>query len=154
MPSRKPPSAPQPSSSGGPERLILAAALLLPLGVILLALGQLPGTSFASPSAILHTDASMGMLSKRPVVTSSEPPPTLVPPTATPRPTATPMAAMTAPQATATAGPKKGSYTVQPGDELKQIAAQYNISIWKIIAANEIPNPDSLRVGQVLRIPE
>jgi LysM repeat protein len=46
-----------------------------------------------------------------------------------------------------------GTYTVQKGDELRHIAAKYGVSIWKIIDANEIPNPDSLRVGQVLRIP-
>jgi LysM repeat protein len=46
------------------------------------------------------------------------------------------------------------TYTVQRGDELKQIAAQYGVTIWTIINANDIPNPDSLRVGQVLTIPE
>jgi len=43
---------------------------------------------------------------------------------------------------------------VQPGDELKNIAAGYNLSIWKVIQSNNIPNPDSLRVGQVLKIPD
>jgi LysM repeat protein len=131
--------------------LILGLALLIPLAVIFMALGQLPGTSFASPTALLHQDAGMALVAKRPMVTTSEPPPTLVPPTATPKPTATPV-----PQAqpTATAMPKGGSYTVQPGDELKHIAATYNVSIFKIIAVNDIPNPDSLKIGQVLKIPE
>ena len=44
--------------------------------------------------------------------------------------------------------------SVQHGDELKNIAAQYGVSIWKIIASNDIPDPDSLRVGQVLKIPD
>jgi LysM repeat protein len=42
---------------------------------------------------------------------------------------------------------------VQPGDILKQIAARYGVSMASIIALNNIPNPDSLRVGQVLTIP-
>ena len=45
------------------------------------------------------------------------------------------------------------TYTVKPGDELKNIAAAYHVSIWSIIDHNNIPNPDSLRVGQVLQIP-
>jgi LysM repeat protein len=46
------------------------------------------------------------------------------------------------------------TYTVQPGDELKEIAATYHVTVWQIIDANSIPNPDSLKVGQVLRIPD
>jgi spore germination protein len=42
---------------------------------------------------------------------------------------------------------------VQRGDLLKQIAARYGVSIASILAINDIPNPDSLRVGQVLVIP-
>ena len=63
-----------------------------------------------------------------------------MPPTPQARPTATPL--------------KGGAYTVVPGDELKNIAADHNISMTKIIAANNIPDPDSLRVGQVLHIPD
>jgi lipoprotein NlpD len=75
-----------------------------------------------------------------------------VPPTATPKPTVTPVPQR--PAASATAAPQPGgTYVVQPGDELKSIAADYNVSIWKIIAANNIPDPDSLKIGQELRIP-
>jgi LysM repeat protein len=45
------------------------------------------------------------------------------------------------------------TYTVQPGDELRYIAAQYGVSIASILALNEVPNPDSLRIGQALRLP-
>lgn len=83
----------------------------------------------------------------------SGPPPTLVPPPPTPRPAAPAVAAAPAAEPTDVPLPK-GSYTVKPGDELKGIAAQSGVSIWKIIQANDIPNPDSLRVGQVLKIPE
>jgi LysM repeat protein len=42
---------------------------------------------------------------------------------------------------------------VHRGDLLKQIAARYGVSVASILAINTIPNPDSLRVGQVLKIP-
>jgi len=45
------------------------------------------------------------------------------------------------------------TYTVQRGDILKQIAARYGVSMASIMAINSIPNPDSLRIGQVLTIP-
>jgi nucleoid-associated protein YgaU len=45
-------------------------------------------------------------------------------------------------------------YTVQRGDELLQLAKKYNFSTKEFMANNEIPNPDSLVVGQVLRIPK
>lgn len=44
-------------------------------------------------------------------------------------------------------------YTVQPGDALLDIAKKYQLTIKDIMAVNEIADPDSLRVGQVLRIP-
>ena len=44
-------------------------------------------------------------------------------------------------------------YTIQPGDELLNIAKRYQVNMEDILAINQIDNPDSLRVGQVLRIP-
>jgi LysM repeat protein len=149
----------QASSNAGPERFVLGMALLVPLMVGALALAQLPGTRLASPASVLLSDANDSIVFKRPAPSKPAPPPTLVPPTATPRPTATPQPTATpvpptpTPQPTAT--PERGrSYTVRKGDQLKNIAAQYRISIWKIIDNNDIPNPDSLRIGQVLRIPD
>jgi len=140
------------SSSGGAERLVLGLALLLPLAVIVLALAQLPGTSLAAPSNLIPSDTSSTIF-KRPVSSNAAPPPTLAPPTATPIATATPVP-LVAPTAQASATPTKGgTYTVKPGDELRHIAADYQVSIWKIIAANDIPNPDSLKIGQELKIP-
>jgi LysM repeat protein len=143
-------------SAGGPERYVLALALLVPLGFALLLSAQLPGMSLAAPYSMLPTGSGPGMISKRPVGSSAAPPPTLVAPTVTPRPTATLVPGQAAVVSRATAAPtplKGGTYTVQPGDELKHIAADYNVSIWKIIAANDIPDPDSLRIGQELHIP-
>ena len=62
-------------------------------------------------------------------------------------PTPTPAPAQPAP------APAYRTYVVQRGDILKQIAARYGVSMASIMAINTIPNPDSLQVGQVLRIP-
>jgi hypothetical protein len=60
--------------------------------------------------------------------------------------------ALMAQPAQATAGHRV--YMVQPGDQLKHIAAAYGVSMASILAANDVPNPDSLSVGQVLVIPD
>jgi len=73
--------------------------------------------------------------------------------TATPAPTETPTAAPTETPTTA-ATSNYVEYTVQKGDSLKGIAEKYNMTIRDILAVNEIPNPDSLVVGSVLRIPK
>ncbi len=44
------------------------------------------------------------------------------------------------------------TYTVQPGDQLKNIAARYGVSIWDLVAADQVSDPDHLRVGQTLRV--
>ncbi|HEU5015734.1 MAG TPA: LysM domain-containing protein [Roseiflexaceae bacterium] len=44
-------------------------------------------------------------------------------------------------------------YTIQRGDSLKGIAQRYNVTIQQILAMNDIPNPDSLTVGNVIKIP-
>src|ERR1051325_2375383 len=130
----------------GPERFVLALALLVPLGVMAMALAQLQGFTSTARSTQASVDAAP-LVTHRPAESSVSPPPTLAPPTITPVPaTPTTVAAPTAVQASRT-------YTVQRGDELKHIAADYGVSIWSIIDANDIPNPDSLRVGQVLHIP-
>jgi LysM repeat protein len=45
------------------------------------------------------------------------------------------------------------TYTVQDGDTLSSIAAQYGITSDELMAANGITDPTSLFIGQVLRIP-
>jgi LysM repeat protein len=138
------------ASRPGPERFILALALLLPLGVVTVALAQIPGIDLRFPSTVVYADAG-GVLARRPAPLSGAPPPTLAaPPTATPVPP-TPTAVPTPVASPTPVGPR--TYTVRAGDELKNIAADYHVSIWNIIAANDIPNPDSLRVGQQLEIP-
>jgi murein DD-endopeptidase MepM/ murein hydrolase activator NlpD len=44
-------------------------------------------------------------------------------------------------------------YTVQDGDTLSAIAQRYGISVNEIVAANDLPNPDVLSIGQTIVIP-
>jgi LysM repeat protein len=84
-------------------------------------------------------------------------PPSEAPPTEAPAPTEAPTEAPTAAPTEApapTAAADYVEYTVQRGDSLKSIAQKYGVTIRDIIAINQIPNPDSLTVGSVLRIPK
>lgn len=68
---------------------------------------------------------------------------------ATPSPT--PTASKTA-TPTPTAPPSK-TYTVLSGDSLWSIAAKFSVSVSALQSANQITNPNLIRVGQVLIIP-
>ncbi|MCD6518314.1 MAG: LysM peptidoglycan-binding domain-containing protein [Anaerolineae bacterium] len=69
-------------------------------------------------------------------------PPTPIP-TATPRPLPTP-----------TPIPTSAMYRVQRGDTLQGIAAKFGVSVDAIVELNELENPDAIRVGQILLIPQ
>jgi LysM repeat protein len=106
----------------------------------------LPAATPAPPTATLPPTAA-------PTAIPTEPP--------TAQPTASPTAAPTEPPTAIpteppTAPPAAGyiEYTVQKGDILFSIAEKYNVSVDEILALNQIDNPRSLRVGQVLRIPQ
>ena len=71
-------------------------------------------------------------------------------PTATNRPQL--QAQMQLPTAAPTAV-RQATHTVQPGETLTRIAARYNISVRDLLAANNLPNPDLLDVGQALLLP-
>ncbi len=45
------------------------------------------------------------------------------------------------------------SYTVQSGDTLGSIAKRYGTTVQAIVSANNLANPDSIKVGQKLTIP-
>ena len=130
---------------------------MVPLGLIAVMLSRLPGVDLTRPSTAVYANVDAPLTTHRPPPSDSAPPPTLAPATPTPiRPTPTPVrsgAPTPAPTATADTHSAR-TYTVQHGDELKQIAAAYGVSIWRIIDVNDIPDPDSLRVGQVLTIPD
>jgi LysM repeat protein len=139
-----------PTKGPGLERYVLAVALMLPLGLALLVAAQVPGVHLHMPGGVAYADASTAPIAlRRPVNSVATPPPTLAPaPTPTREPAA---AAVQTPTSTVVT---ERTYTVKAGDQLKYIAADYGVNIWKIINANDIPNPDSLRVGQVLQIPD
>ncbi len=44
-------------------------------------------------------------------------------------------------------------HVVRPGETLAGIAALYGRGLWDIARANNLPNPDRIRVGQILIIP-
>lgn len=48
---------------------------------------------------------------------------------------------------------KEVKYTVRRGDTLTKIANRYGITVNEIVALNNIPNPNLIYVGQILRIP-
>ncbi len=75
-------------------------------------------------------------------------------PTPAPSPTATPTPAPTT-VASATPGPSATQvvYVVRAGDQLALIAARYGVTVAAIQAANNIKDPNLIRVGQSLVIP-
>ncbi len=44
------------------------------------------------------------------------------------------------------------TYTVQPGDTLTRIAAQFGVSVSELVGLNNLANPNALEVGQVLTL--
>lgn len=105
------------------------------------ATGTAPPTGTPAPTATARATSAPAATATR-AATATAP---------TPRATA-PAGATAAATATATGGPFT-AYTVQPGDTLKAIAELYGVTVQELIAANELPNPDSLTVGTVVRVP-
>ncbi len=93
-----------------------------------------PTVPIVVPTAVITVTA--------PVTPTVELPPLAVI-TPTVMPTATPIAVASIP----------GTYTVQWGDWLNKIAAQFGVSTQAIIAANPGINPNMIYPGQVLKIP-
>jgi LysM repeat protein len=54
---------------------------------------------------------------------------------------------------TAVTGGQTTTYTVQPGDSLYRIAAQFGVTVASIVQANNISNPGFIYVGQRLILP-
>ncbi len=111
-----------------------------------------------NPTAAPAAEATSAPTAEATAEATSAPEATAAPPaeaTSAPEATAEPTAeATSAPEATAEATGGFAEYTVQRGDILQAIAKQYGVTVKDIIANNQIANPDSLRVGQVLRIPK
>jgi LysM repeat protein len=96
------------------------------------------------------------------------PPPTPTPGLATPSPATTPGPTITSSPAapasptpevsaspTEPGGPSPSpiSYTVKRGDRLRDIAAQFGVTVDAIVQLNNLENPDRIEAGQVLLIP-
>ena len=56
------------------------------------------------------------------------------------------------PQPTPRPAPTTGTYVVQPRDMLAGIAAHYGTTVAALVAANGLPNPDYIWVGQRLKV--
>jgi LysM repeat protein len=54
---------------------------------------------------------------------------------------------------TTTIPPGQRFYTVQPGDTLGKIAAEFQVPVEAIVAQNELANADDIQAGQTLEIP-
>ena len=65
--------------------------------------------------------------------------------TATAEPTATP-----APTAT----PRPEVHIVSAGETIESISLRYRVDVNELIALNELTNPNQVRVGQELRLPQ
>lgn len=77
------------------------------------------------------------------------------PATATPTPTNV-VVVVTATQPAVpipTSVPQDDTYTVQPGDTLNRIAAQFNTTVGALVQLNGIANPNRIFSGQVLNLP-
>ena len=53
-----------------------------------------------------------------------------------------------------TPAPGGAYYVVRAGDTLAKIALRFGVSVWSIVQANSIPNPNLIHVGQRLFIPK
>ena len=119
-------------------------------------------TALAAPTAAPHPTEAISSAPTPATTGAPTAAPSPEPPTATPAPTLAPSdppAATSAPTLAPTEPPTAASdpdyieYTVQRGDILKDIAQRHGVTIEEILAVNHIPNPDSLVVASVIRIP-
>ena len=112
--------------------------------------GQLAGFP---PSQLLDFDYFNGSLNDL-TAFASKAAPVAVQPAPAPQPPA-PAPATPPPPPVVTSPPPapRTTYTVKPGDTLYAIAVKYGTTVQAITAANNIANPNLIRVGQVLVIP-
>lgn len=64
------------------------------------------------------------------------------------------VAAIGATAATAPTVAAATSYIVRPGDTLSTIAARHGTTVTALVAANRLADPDMIRIGQLLTIPD
>jgi LysM repeat protein len=140
-------------------RTALLANLILVIITILVFGVRVVGSNAEQMAASLATATAEAAVPDTPIPTATQVPPTPtatpVPPTATPLPTSTPTATQTPTPLppTATPTPTPIRHTVEEGDVLWDLAREYGVTVDDIVAANELEDPDSLSIDQVLIIP-
>lgn len=111
-----------------------------------------PATAVASQPTAMPRPARTAAPAGAPARPAAQP--TAVPaPAAVGAATPAPAQPTAQPNASPPALPNYVEYTVQRGDILWTIAREHDVRISDILALNTIENPESLRIGQVLRIP-
>ena len=145
-----------------PRRSLFPALLLVTAGLIAAACGG--GGGEPPPDDALAAEA-LGSGEDRPLPATNEPPrtPSTTPaqtpdagtPEVTPRPTAE-SGTLDAGSPTNPDGPAAGTpgtYTVQAGDTLGDIAFRFRTTAAVLTELNTLANPDALTIGQVLVLP-
>jgi LysM repeat protein len=129
----EPPPGNQPAISEQPPTVVSGPTTGLPT-----ATPAEPPTELPTAAA---TAAPTALPTEEPTAAPTEPPPTATPTPEPPTPTPQPAARRT--------------YVVQPGDTLRGIAEQFNVSVQALLEANNLTpeQADALRVGQELVIP-
>jgi LysM repeat protein len=145
----------QDPSSAIPSGAVFRGALLALLVASVLALWLLirpPGASDESGA-----EAGQPSVTRTPVATATVRPSPSVSPSGTPGVSPTPGGT---PEATPTPVPSPTpepspfvEYTVQPGDSLSSIAAQFGTTADELARINSLADPNSLSVGQTLQVP-
>ena len=130
--------------SGGSAALI--GLMVVAFLVLVLARIQSPGGAGSSPDPSLAAGAAV---SASPVATLDAGPSEAAPSPSPDGSAASPAATDRPPDATA----EPTRYTVKKGDTLSSIAGRFDTTVKKLKAANDIPDPRALKVGQVLIIP-
>lgn len=78
----------------------------------------------------------------------------ILPPNASAVPEAPSAPAVSAPEPSSSAIVVGGTYTIQKGDSLSRIAKRYGVTAKDLAAANGIANPNKIRIGQKIKVPE
>lgn len=125
--------------------IIAGGAILLLLIVFTWQAGQQrllrPAVEAVQEPELSPAPATVVVPTPTPTATPLPMPTATATPTATPFPTATPEPTM----------PR--TYVVRPGDTLKDIAFEFDVSVQDLMQINGLTDPDTLQVGQVLIIP-
>lgn len=128
-----------------PLRFQLVTALL-PAAILLSIWFLVSARPPAGPEPVV---ADQGATQVDEGLSSSPTPAPVTAPTPTPTPSPTPPPTPTP----APTPPPPATYTVQSGDTIWGIAARCGTTPEQLQELNNLPNPDALQIGQVLRVP-